>query len=94
MDKQTKRNASKNDPDFGFVPISWKLVEVESGTVIKSGVCDFDIAEDGTFIAANGMLVLAIKDGKRKKVCNAETCLHVSCRHTNVKAESDVFPDF
>ncbi len=94
MDKQTKRNASKKDPDFGFVPNSWKLVEVESGEVIKSGVCDFDIAEDGTFIATNGRRVFAIKDGKCKKVCNAETCLHVSCRHAGTKAQLDLFSEF
>lgn len=94
MDKQIKRNASKRNPDFGFVPNSWKLVEVESGEVIKSGVCDFDIAGDGTIIATNGRRVFAIKDGKCRKVCNAEACLHVSCKHTGTKPSNDLFSDF
>lgn len=93
LDKQTKRNASKRDPDFGFVPKSWQLVEVGSGEVIKDGVCDFDIAEDGTFIATNGRRVFAIKDGKRRKLCNAEMCLHVACKHSGVKKEDDLFWD-
>lgn len=91
VDKQLKKNASKKDSDFGFIPKSWKLVEVESGKVIKSGICDFDIDEDGTIIATNGRRVFAIKDGKCQKISNAEFCLHVSCRHSCKKPESNLF---
>lgn len=92
VEKQQKRNASKKDTDYGFIPKSWELVEVESGNVIKSGIGDFDIAEDGTIIATNGKRIFAIKDGKCKKVCNAEFCVKVNCRHgSSQKSESDLF---
>lgn len=81
VNKQLKKNASKKDTDYGFIPKSWQLVELDSGKVIKSGIGDFDIAEDGTVIATNGKRIFAIKDGKCKKVCNAEFCVKVNCRH-------------
>ena len=91
VDKQLKKNASKKDSDYGFIPKSWQLVEVESGNVIKSGIGDFDIAEDGTVIATNGRRIFAIKDGKSKKVCNAEFCIRVNCRHSSDKRKDSLF---
>ncbi|MCM1545850.1 MAG: hypothetical protein NC033_02325 [Clostridiales bacterium] len=91
VDKQLKKNASKKDSDFGFIPKSWQLVEVESGTVIKSGIGDFDIAEDGTVIATNGRRIFEIKDGKCKKVCNADFCIRVNCRHSSGKSGDSLF---
>ncbi|MGN1373624.1 MAG: hypothetical protein ACI4VK_06245 [Candidatus Coproplasma sp.] len=93
IEKQKKKNASKKDADFGIIPDSWQVVEVDSGEVIIKGVCDFDIAEDGTFIATNGRRIFAVKDGKRQKICNTEMCLHLSCEHTFSKRE-DVFGNF
>lgn len=91
VDKQLKKNASKKDSDYGFIPKSWQLVEVESGNVIKSGIGDFDIAEDGTIIATNGKRIFEIKDGKCKKVCNAEFCIRVNCRHSSEKKQDNLF---
>lgn len=88
IEKQTKKNASKKDKDYGFVPASWQLVEVESGNVIKSGVADYDIAKDGTIIATNGRRIFEIKDGKCKKVANTEACIRVNCKHTAKKSSS------
>ena len=91
VDKQLKKNASKKDSDYGFIPKSWQLVEVESGKVIKSGIGDFDIAEDGTIIATNGKRIFEIKDGKSKKVCNADFCIRVNCRHSSDKRQDTLF---
>lgn len=90
VEKEKKKNASKKDADFGIVPNSWQLVEVESGKVVKSGVADYDIAEDGTFIVTNGRRIFAVRDGECKKVANAEFCVRVNCRHA-VKSSSDLF---
>lgn len=85
VDKQLKKNASKKDSDFGFIPKSWELVEVNGDNgadkVIKKGIGDFDVAENGAVIATNGKRIFEIKDGKCKKVCNADYCIKVSCRH-------------
>ena len=88
VDKQLKKNASKKDVDYGFIPKSWQLVEVESGEVIKSGVGDFDIADDGTIIATNGRRIFAIRNGKCIKVCSADYCIKVNCKHGAV-AQND-----
>lgn len=93
LEKQRKKNASKKDADFGIIPESWQVVEVESGEVITKGVCDFDVADDGTFIATNGKRIFAIKDGKRQKICNTEMCLHLSCEHKFTK-KGDIFANF
>ena len=91
VEKATKKNASKKDSDFGFIPKSWQLVEVESGKVIKSGIADYDIAGDGTIIATNGRRIFAIKDGKCQKVCNAEFCVKVNCKHGTDKKTDSLF---
>lgn len=90
VEKQRKKNAGKKNSDSGFVPLSWQLVEVESDEVIKSGVADFDICEDGTIIATNGTRIFEIKDGKSKKVCDADFCIRVNCKH-GAKGSSDFF---
>ena len=87
---ELKNNARKKDKDYGFIPSSWKLVEVESGSVIKSGVADYDILEDGTFIVTNGRRIFAVKDGKTQKLCNTEKCLVLGCRHSS-RGRSDLF---
>lgn len=87
VEKEMKKNRKKGG-DFGFIPLSWQLIEVESGTVLKSGVADYDILEDGTFVFTNGKHIFSLKDGKTKKLCDTENCLKVSCRHSSaVKAD-------
>lgn len=84
-EKEMKKNAKKNKGDYGFIPLSWQLVEVESGKVLKSGIADFDILSDGTVIATNGRRVFAIKDGKCTKLADTEKCLCVSAKHESTK---------
>ncbi|MDE6373308.1 MAG: hypothetical protein K2L72_02300, partial [Clostridia bacterium] len=91
VEKQLKKNASKRDGDYGFIPKSWELIDVESGKVIKSGIGDFDVAEDGTIIATNGKRIFAIKDGKCVKACNAEFCIKVSCLHSAAVKSGEPF---
>lgn len=78
VDKELKKNASKKDSDYGFIPLSWQLIEVDSGTVIKSGVCDYDVADDGSVLVTNGKRIIEIKDGKSKKLFNCDYCLKVA----------------
>ncbi len=78
-EKEMKKNARGDKADYGFIPLDWKLVEVGSGKVIASGVADFDILDDGTFIVTNGRRIFAVKDGKKTKLCNADRCLNVAC---------------
>jgi hypothetical protein len=85
VEKTKKENASKKDSDYGYVPTSWQLIEVHSGEVIKSGIADYDVCEDGTIIATNGRRIFEIKDGSAKKVCNAQCCMHVNAIHRSKK---------
>lgn len=85
VEKEMKRNAKKSKGDYGFIPLSWQLVEVGSGNVIKSGIADYDISPDGTVIATNGKRIFAIKDGKCKKLADADCCLRVACKHMSEK---------
>ena len=78
-EEEMKKNARGDKNDYGFIPHDWKIVEVESGTVIAAGAADFDVLPDGTFIYTNGRRIFAVKDGKREKLCNAERCLNVAC---------------
>lgn len=87
VEKQLKKNKKRGE-DYGFIPLSWQLVEVESGEVIKSGVADYDITEDGTFIVTNGKHIFAVKDKKSKKLCSADCCLRVACRHFSKGGDS------
>ena len=89
-EKEMKKNAKKNKSDYGFIPLSWQLIEVGSGNVIKSGIADFDILSDGTIIATNGKRIFAIKDGKCKKLADAGRCLNVSAKHESIN-KSDLF---
>jgi hypothetical protein len=82
VEKQSRKNASKKDKDYGFVPSSWQLIEVDTGKVIKSGVADYDIDCDGTIIATNGRRIFEIKDDKITKVVEADFCVSVNCKHT------------
>ncbi|MDE6504730.1 MAG: hypothetical protein K2L42_02550 [Clostridia bacterium] len=90
FEKELKKNKSKKDKDYGFIPQSWKLIEVNSGQVIKSGAADFDITPDGTFIVTNGRRIFAVKDGKSTKLCNTERCLAVACVHGS-QTKTDIF---
>lgn len=83
-EKEMKKNSRKGG-DYGFIPLSWQLVEVESGEVIKSGIADYDVLSDGTIIATNGKRIFAVKDGKTQKLCNTERCLKVCARHKSIK---------
>jgi len=95
VEKELKRNKKRGE-DTGFIPLSWQIVEVESGKAVKSGVADYDVTDDGEFIATDGRHIFVIKDGKSKKVCDAENCLTVSAcpEITAAKTEKDeIFSD-
>ena len=79
-EKELKRNRKKKDAEYGFIPMSWKLVKLENGkeSVIKSGVCDFALCRDGGLYCTNGRHIFYCKDGVSKKVVDTESCLCVA----------------
>lgn len=89
-EKEMKRNRRKKDPDYGFIPTSWQLIEAESGKVLKSGIADYDILSDGTIVCTNGKHVFAIAGGTCKKIADTENCLRVGGKHASDK-KSDLF---
>lgn len=89
-EKEMKKNRKKEKGDYGYIPLSWQLVEIDSGKVIKSGVGDYDILSDGTIITTNGKRIFAVKDGKCTKLCDTENCLRVTAMHRSEK-RTDLF---
>lgn len=91
VEKEAKKNASKRDADYGIVPSSWQLIEVESGKVIKKGIADFDIADDGAIYATNGRRIFKIEGDSCKKICDATACFALSCRKSSKKSADNIF---
>lgn len=85
VEREAKRNRKKNKEDYGFIPLTWQLIEVDSGNIIKRGIVDYDIQPDGTFIVTNGNRIFAIKDGKTTKLVDTDCCLKVASKHTSLK---------
>lgn len=92
-DKELKRNKKHKDKEYGFIPLSWKLVKVngESREVIKSGVCDFDFSEDGGIYCTNGRHIFYLKDGKSKKIADTDMCLTLATPNPERKQTDDLF---
>lgn len=92
-EKELKRNKRFKDKEYGFIPMSWKLVKIENGKAvpIKSGVCDFDLCKDGGLYCTNGKHIFYIKDGKAVKVADADMCLSVSTASERNFSEDDLF---
>lgn len=89
-EKELKKNKGKRDKDYGFAPLSWQLVNTSDGTVLKSGVADYDIAENGDIIATNGRHVFYFSGGKWQKLCDTDRCVNLSFRHGGA-AQKDIF---
>ncbi len=87
VEREVKKNKGKRGKDYGWVPSSWQLVEVESGKVLANGAADFDIAEDGMIIYTDGRRIYSLKDGKKSKLCDAEMCLNLAFRHSAQKSD-------
>ncbi len=79
-DREYKRNARKAKGEAGFIPMSWKLVRrTEKGEeTVKNGVCDFALCRDGGIYCTNGRHIFYVKDGKSRKIADAERCLCVA----------------
>lgn len=79
-EKELKRNRRFKDKEYGFIPLSWKLVRHSGDTVetVKNGVCDFALCADGGIYCTNGKHIFYIKDGKTTKIADTEMCLCVA----------------
>ena len=92
-EKELKRNKRKKDKEYGFIPLSWKLVKVQGGATepVKSGVCDFALAQDGGIYCTNGRHIFYIKDGKTTKIADTESCLTLATPNPERKESDDLF---
>ncbi len=90
VEREAKKSKGKRHKDYGWVPLSWQLVEVDGDRILASGVADFDIAADGTIIFTDGKRIYSLKDGKKSKLCDAEMCLNLAFRHSAEKKD-DLF---
>lgn len=92
VEKECKRNRRKKDKEYGFIPLSWKLIVIKDGKQeeIKSGICDFDFCKDGGIYCTNGRRIFYIKDGKTVKIAETERCLCLATENTE-KEEAGLF---
>lgn len=79
-EKELKRNRRAKDKEYGFIPLSWKLIRRtgEREEILKSGICDFALCADGGLYCTNGRHIFYWKDGKTVKVADAKCCLNVA----------------
>lgn len=91
-EKELKRNKRKKDKEYGFIPMSWKLVRVSGGKeeILRSGVCDFALCKDGGFYCTNGRRIFYCKDGATKKIAETERCLCLATESAS-EAPEDLF---
>ncbi|MDE7296223.1 MAG: hypothetical protein K2N84_03055 [Clostridia bacterium] len=77
VEKEFKRNKKYKNGEYGFIPMSWKLVKIVDGKAepIKSGICDFALCADGGLYCTNGRHIYYVKDGNTKKIADTERCL-------------------
>ena len=92
-EKELKRNKRTKDKEYGFIPLSWKLVKVQGGATepIKSGICDFALTQDGGIYCTNGRHIFYIKDGKSTKVADTDSCLTLATPSPERKQTDDLF---
>ncbi|MBQ8195375.1 MAG: hypothetical protein IJZ47_08405 [Oscillospiraceae bacterium] len=67
-----KAQKLSDNSDEGIIPSDWVLVKYSDGeeTVLKKGVMDYHLTDDGDIIYSNGNAVrLLHKDGKDEKLC-------------------------
>ena len=91
-EKELKRNKKTKDKEYGFIPLSWKLVKRtgEKEEVLKSGICDFALSSDGGVFCTNGRHIFYLKDGSSKKIADTESCLCVATE-SQAQAQSGPF---
>ena len=91
-EKELKRNKKTKDKEYGFIPLSWKLIKRsgEKEEILKSGVCDFALCAGGGVYCTNGKHIFYVKDGVSKKVADTESCLCVATENGSSFSE-DVF---
>lgn len=79
-EKEYKRNQKFKDKEYGFIPLSWKLVKIKDGKAeeVESGVCDFSLDGEGGVYYTNGKHVFYLKEGKKKKIADTDCCLALS----------------
>ena len=79
-EKELKRNKKTKDKEYGFIPLSWKLVKRsgEKEEILKSGVCDFALCKNGGVYCTNGRHIFYLENGVSKKVVDTESCLCVA----------------
>lgn len=80
------------DGEYGFIPMSWKLVKITDGKAepIKSGVCDFALCADGGLYCTNGRHIYYVKDGESKKIADTKRCLCLATQSLSVLSD-DLF---
>ena len=91
-EKELKRNKKTKDKEYGFIPLSWKLVRIAGGKEeqIKNGVCDFALCKDGGVYCTNGRHIFYIKEGTQKKVADTQSCLCVATE-SDCTAPKEIF---
>ena len=74
-EKNERENAAKGEKNAGILPFNRVLVSVDSSgneKILKRGVLDYVVLDDGSFICSNGRYILHIKDGEESVIAKAK----------------------
>ena len=81
-ENEYKNNMRHKDANAGYAPWSWELIKRSpngADTVIRHGVIDYYLSENGEIVVTNGKHVLLIdENGKEHKIADASLCTKVS----------------
>lgn len=81
VDREYRRNRKNADKEGGIVPRAWQLtVRRPDGTenVLKKGVTDYDLTEDG-IVYTNGKRIFLLKpDGAAEQLAEGKLILHLA----------------
>lgn len=82
VDKELKKNKRFKEKDYGFVPRSRKLVKLSKDgaeTVLKNGVADYAIGEEGIY-CTDGRHIYLLAENECKKLADVDFCLHLDVK--------------
>ncbi len=80
-DKNMKYNSSKGDKYPGIISRNWELIKINSDdsvTVIKSGVLNFKIVDDGFYISNGKHIIKIDNEGDEKHICKADMAVDIN----------------
>lgn len=89
-ERNERENAAKGDKNPGIFPVSRELVKISPNggeTVLKRGVQDYLLTDEGEIVCSNGREIIHIRNGSEEVLAKAKLA-HSLCMIPEVKNEN------